>query len=378
MKKIIYLMLLGFLVSATFAQNKLSKSHSKTNLDCSVCHTCEVPTKLNPCLASCPREDVKVKTYKVADAPKVFVINNVHGEKNIYSAVNFAHKAHASMSEMSGGCETCHHYNPPGKIVKCSTCHTADRKEVDINMPDLKSAYHRQCMSCHQTWEEESRCENCHTLNDKYKSAIAKTEIVKTHKPIERPVTKVFKTSECKRGKVATFHHNDHINLFGLECVDCHQDESCESCHSQKSNFKKTVDVANHNRCESCHDTKSKNQCVKCHSNKESKPFNHFANTGFDINKYHSKNSCNSCHTKKGSYKGLNSECQNCHNWDEDNFNHSITGLQLNEDHIDNSCADCHEDDDGNLNYKKPTCTNCHEEDEGFVVPNKLPGKRVK
>ena len=172
MKNLIYLILLGFIASTSFGQSKLSKLHSKTNLDCSICHECETPTKTNPCLASCPRENRKARNYKITDAPNLFVINNIHGEKDIYGAVNLSHKIHAEMAEMSGGCETCHHYNPPSEIVKCSTCHETDRKEVNVNMPDLKSAYHRQCMDCHAEWEEESRCENCHTLNDDYKSAI--------------------------------------------------------------------------------------------------------------------------------------------------------------------------------------------------------------
>jgi Class III cytochrome C family len=374
MKKIIYLILFGFLASASFAQNKISKLHSKANLDCSICHACDTPTKTNPCLASCPRENNKTSTHKLSDAPSIFIINNLHGEKDIYGAVNFTHKSHAEMSEMSGGCETCHHYNPPGDIVKCSTCHEADRKKVDVNMPDLKSAYHRQCMDCHSEWEAESKCESCHTLNHDYKSSVAATEIVKVHKSVERPTAMVYETGECKRGKVATFHHNDHINLFGLQCIDCHQDESCQSCHNQKLEFKKVIDGSNHNRCATCHETEKKNNCVKCHSNKETKPFNHFVNTGFDINKYHSKISCSSCHKVSGKYSGLRANCQNCHDWDQDNFNHSITGLQLSDDHTDAECSDCHEDN----NYSKPTCTNCHEEDEGFIVPQKLPGERVK
>jgi hypothetical protein len=374
MRKLIYLILLGFFVSVTFAQSKLSKQHSKTNLDCSVCHVCEVPTKINPCLASCPRKNNTTAIHKLTDAPKVFEINNVNGEKDIYSAVTFSHKAHAEMSEMSGGCETCHHYNPPGKIVKCSTCHEAERKNVDVNMPDLKSAYHRECMDCHAEWEEESHCENCHTLNDTYKTSTLANTIVKMHEPVTRPVTKVYKTDKCKKGKVATFHHNDHINLFGLECANCHKDESCQSCHNQKPNFTKSVNGINHSRCENCHDTENTKQCIKCHSEKETKPFNHFANTNFDINKYHSKNSCQSCHKKEGKYSGLKSNCENCHNWNSDNFKHTITGLQLSEDHIDNECSDCHVDN----NYSNPTCDNCHDEDEGFVVPKKLPGKRIK
>jgi len=374
MKKLVYLIILTFLASNLIAQNKISKLHSKQKLDCTTCHECETPTKTNPCLALCPRDKSQPANYKVENAPKVFNINNIKGEKDIYGSVKFSHKMHAEMTEMSGGCVTCHHYNPPGKIVKCSFCHEVDRNKRPINMPDLKSAYHRQCMDCHQTWEKESKCENCHALNDKYISATSKKAVVGSSKKVERPITKVYKTKGCEKGQVVSFQHNDHIELFGFECKDCHQNETCESCHSQKPNFKRAKNEFKHSNCVSCHDTEDKNKCVKCHSDKESKPFNHFAKTGFDITKYHSKVSCNSCHTKKGSYSGLKSQCQNCHNWTGDNFDHAITGLKLSDDHIDLDCSDCHE----NNNYKKPTCSNCHDEADGFVVPKKLPGKKVK
>lgn len=374
MRKLFYLILLVFLASNLFAQNKLSKLHSKQNLDCSTCHECEVPTKTNPCLALCPRDRGKGTTHKVEDAPKVLEINKIKGEKDLYGAVNFSHKIHAEMSEMANGCVTCHHYNPPGKMVSCDFCHNTERSESKANIPDLKSAYHRQCMGCHTTWEEESRCENCHALNDEHKSTSTTSEIVKVHDSVTRPQTKVYETPNTNKGKVVTFHHNDHIELFGLECVDCHKDESCQSCHNQKPNFKKAENKVQHSSCNTCHETEDEKQCAKCHQESETKAFNHFAKTGFDLNKYHSKNTCSSCHKTKGSYTGLNSQCKNCHTWNNENFKHSITGLELNEEHSELDCTDCHE----NNNYKKPTCTSCHDESEGFIVPKKLPGKRIK
>jgi len=362
----------AILFSTSIAQNKLSKLHSKQKLDCIVCHECETPTKTNPCLAMCPRENVQVISYKVDDAPDTFTINNIKAEIDLYKAVSFSHKAHAEMSEMVDGCVTCHHYNPPGRIVKCNFCHETDRMKSKINMPDLKSAYHRQCMNCHSNWEDKSNCESCHKLNDNYKSQNSKLELVKTHTQPARPQTKVYKT-DSEKGKVVTFHHNDHIKLFGAKCADCHKNEGCESCHNQKPNLKK-LDIINHEECESCHNTDNDKQCVKCHKSNETKPFNHAVNTRFNLNKYHSKNSCRSCHKSKNNFKGLIAQCQSCHNCDEKNFKHSITGLQLSEDHLGLDCGDCH----ANNNYSKPTCIDCHEEDEGFVVPKKLPGKRVK
>jgi len=373
MRKLFLIILFIFLTS-TFAQEKLSKLHSTQKLECTTCHECEIPTKTNPCLALCPRDKSigTASVYNVEKAPKVFTINKIKGEKDIYSSVLFSHKSHAEMSKMDKGCITCHHYNPPGEIVKCTFCHEVDRNKSKINMPDLKSAFHRQCMACHQTWEKEPKCENCHILNGDYKSNISENT-TKTNS-IKRPITQIYKTEKYKNGKLVSFHHNNHIELFGLECTDCHKEESCQSCHNQKLDFKKTINTTKHERCESCHSTEIKKTCAKCHSQKEIAPFNHFINTGFDITKYHSKNSCNSCHKKAGNFSGLKALCQNCHKWNGDNFNHVITGLKLNDNHIDLECSDCHE----NNNYKKPTCLSCHDESEGFIVPQKLPGEKVK
>ena len=45
-----------------------------------------------------------------------------------YQPVTFSHKVHAQMSEMSGGCANCHHYNISGPILPCSDCHSVERK----------------------------------------------------------------------------------------------------------------------------------------------------------------------------------------------------------------------------------------------------------
>ena len=86
------------------------------------------------------------------------------GEKGgQYGPVHFAHKMHADMSEMSGGCYGCHHYNSTSMaILSCRECHPKARAREDISMPDLKGAYHRQCMDCHRQWNHSTDCNGCH------------------------------------------------------------------------------------------------------------------------------------------------------------------------------------------------------------------------
>ncbi len=85
------------------------------------------------------------------------------GISDLYDPVNFSHRAHAEMSGISGGCKMCHHYNPPGKIVNCEYCHEKERNRTDITKPDLKGAYHRQCIDCHKQWNKSTDCIQCHS-----------------------------------------------------------------------------------------------------------------------------------------------------------------------------------------------------------------------
>ena len=87
----------------------------------------------------------------------------------LYQPVPFDHQAHAKMSEMWDGCQTCHHRKPnpatrpadlpatrsqsdAEKIPRCSACHHATAPDATVGMPSLKGAYHRQCLNCHREW----------------------------------------------------------------------------------------------------------------------------------------------------------------------------------------------------------------------------------
>jgi len=67
--------------------------------------------------------------------------------------------------------------------------------------------------------------------------------------------------------------------------------------------------------------------------------------------------------------RNVNKNCLSCHkSWNNENFNHKVTGLVLDEDHIENDCEDCHINKNFNA---KPTCDNCHDE---ITYPERLPG----
>lgn len=376
-KSLIFILFLILCVSIN-AQQNLSKDHSKLNINCKTCHTCDVPTKSEPCLVPCPREKISTVYQKPEQTPAMIVIDQL---SNRYGPVYFSHRIHAQMSTMSGGCETCHHHNTSGPILQCNSCHPTSRKREDISLPDLKGAFHRQCMDCHREWSHENGCNTCHTLkkdlkNGKQQETLQKKYSEKSHPVVLEPTKIVFETKTDK-GKFVTFFHDDHTKKFGITCITCHKQESCTKCHDvkKKSNADitkisstKSVDEK-HKKCFTCH---KDDNCTTCHKNQIAAPFDHAKQTGWALNRFHINLACSKCHGDKMPYKKLNNNCTSCHtNWNNETFKHSVTGLQLNETHAELSCEDCHIDKNFAV---KPSCDNCH---ENYSFPKQKPGKLI-
>lgn len=365
--KILSMIMLIFLSNGLFAQNK---PHFVTqDLQCSTCHTCEVPTKNNPCVRECIREHLITVEHSASEAPENILINKLENIENIYQPVHFTHQLHAEMSHLSGGCQTCHHYNPPGRILSCNECHESERKRIDISKPDLKAAYHRQCIDCHRGWSHEVECLSCHAKIDESPTP-AKVSVKSAHPEIQTPNKLVIET-DCDEGNLVTFLHSEHVNLYGLECRTCHSNESCIECHDVAASDKGRLnDKETHEGCNACHDTDD--NCSFCHDQKERNGFNHKSRSGWELNNSHKNLSCAECHVKKGSFAGLNRNCITCHtDWSSDNFDHSVTGIILDEIHLENECSDCHIES----SYSKPSCDGCHDD---ISFPESIPGELVK
>ncbi len=366
MRLIILLMLIGA-VSVT-AQNRDNKRLSKDEIDCIFCHKCDTPTKIEPCLIHCPRNTIIKIYHSPEEAPENIEINKFGNALDLYSPVDFSHKSHAAMSEMNGGCSSCHHYTPKGRITPCSECHEIQRKRDDLSKPDLKAAYHRECVNCHSKWSHELKCRSCHKLNNIKEKREEK--FFEKYK-IEEPKILIFHTSD-EDIPIVTFFHSLHSNLTKLECYDCHKNVKCEKCHDvnkpEKFEFKKPATP--HETCAGCHDTERK--CELCHSAKAREKFDHYEQTGFSLAKYHEKLSCEKCHGKSKKVIKIDERCNSCHkNWSFKNFNHSIVGVYLDEIHSSFYCENCHI----NRNFSaKPVCSDCH--DDKYTYPEYLPGEK--
>lgn len=363
---IILFSLICFLTVKVQAQQ--NKNFGNGEIDCIFCHKCDTPTKTKPCLVHCPRNTIIKIYHSSEEAPNEIEINKFEDTLDLYTPVRFSHKLHASMSEMSGGCSSCHHYTPKGRITPCSECHESIRKREDLSKPDLKAAYHRECIDCHKKWSHESKCQSCHKLNNiKEKKELKFFEKYK----IEEPKILTFQTSD-EKAPVVTFFHSLHTNLTKLECNDCHRNVTCEKCHDvnkpEKFEFKKPE--IPHETCSGCHNPERK--CELCHSVKAREKFNHYIQTGFPLTKYHDKLNCEKCHGQNKKVKKIDDRCNSCHkNWSFRNFNHNVVGVYLDEIHSSFYCENCHINRDFSA---KPVCSDCH--DEKYKYPEYSPGKK--
>jgi len=349
--------------------NKTEFIQQVAKFTCSDCHLCDNPTLENPCLRICPRQWMKIKPGKplsVKQAPETILINAL---ENKYEPVQFSHKSHAEMAEMTEGCVTCHHYTPTDAAPPtCKTCHSQTITESGLDKPGLRAVYHQQCLQCHREWSGQNACESCHALKGSPDPEAKK--IAALFHPCKTPAKKVYQV-DLEDGPYVTFFHDFHANLYGVSCEKCHGKESCAGCH-YKGEVPAAIAAARegHEKCSACHDVEDDEKCTKCHAKTERKGFDHKKSAGWDLQVYHQELSCNSCHPAGKKIGKLARNCNKCHSqWNVENFDHSIVGLALDENHAEIECQECHQ----NRSFeKKPVCKSCHEEES---YPKDKPGK---
>lgn len=184
----------------------------------------------------------------MAEAPVTLRLGKGEGR---YGPVEFAHKTHAEMAALAGGCAACHHHSRSRRVEGCSECHAENRLREDPGTPDLQAARHRLCIDCHREWGGTAAdCASCHEAKPR------------------------------KRGAGAGWlSHRFHL---GLECGRCH-------------------------RRPGEYEGKSL-ECASCHAGWP-KGFKH-ASTGLALDEVHESLECAMCHTGKGYSRP---QCSNCH-----------------------------------------------------------------
>lgn len=286
-----------------------------------------------------------VPTSQPSDrGPDVVILRDL---VSTYEPVPFDHKGHARMAEMWDGCTTCHHRTPAattkpattlhgvktqaaaGTVPQCKSCHEISAKDVDLRMPNLKGALHRQCLNCHREWAHANGCSACHKQRDT-RIAAATTpapsvdDIVgRMHPPIPEPNEKLYKARFIPAvGVNVLFRHKEHSEAFGIRCVQCHRKDNCAHCHEGKKVT--TTPVAelpvhpgrtwkdSHGPCISCHKA---DNCRHCHFDEKAKAPAAFAHqtTGQMLDADHAKLKCGQCHANYKSTVAMSCGTANCH-----------------------------------------------------------------
>jgi hypothetical protein len=219
-------------------------------------------------------------------------------------------------------------------VPACKSCHEPLAKDTNLLMPNLKGAYHRQCLNCHREWAHANGCGACHRQRDPNRPIAATLATAPTvtditgrmHPPIPEPVeTKYVARFTPAVGRNVLFRHGEHTRTFGLKCVSCHREDSCATCHAAGATAA-TVPVSkrpvhpgrtwieSHGACVGCHQNDACRTCHYHYNDKPPAPFAHASATGQVLDKDHANLKCGQCHVMKlRSREGLSCGGASCH-----------------------------------------------------------------
>lgn len=211
--------------------------------------------------------DGKKDTSSSENVPETCTLGRL---TKIYDPVTFSHEMHTLVAE---DCVICHHHSKAGGTPTCRECHGVSSGSKELNIPELKDAYHRQCMGCHKEMEMgPTGCTECHAKKT--------TKIPPVKKKSEKePETYTLNGLE-KIYDPVIFSHGMHTD-FADNCATCHhhspagQTLSCGECHGAPFNPKNLnmpgLKGAYHLQCMGCHKEMGPMGCTECHAKKVSK-----------------------------------------------------------------------------------------------------------
>jgi hypothetical protein len=322
------------------------------------------------------------------------------------------------------------------KQIKCEDCHKNEFIKEKISQKTFGHSHlglKTDCLSCHADYHKGllgNDCTKCHNF-DSFKTPSgfdhqktnfpligqhAKISCEKCH-PKEVRNGETFQKFKGIKSKNCTDCHKDfHNGKFGIDCLQCHNQESfqdvksldhfdhnktdypllglhqkvdCKKCHKQ--NF--TIPVK-YQLCSDCHTDYHNGQfnaenkstdCRECHSIDGFSPslftIERHNQSEFRLEGGHLAQPCFACHKKTDRWEFRNigekcvdchedihkgeieesfypgQKCENCHSataWDQIKFDHTLTSFALEGKHAEQTCRKCHFDEksDGSFNQK--------------------------
>jgi hypothetical protein len=223
-------------------------------------------------IASYAGGEKKTEASSTENVPEIFTLGRL---AKIYEPVAFSHEAHTLMAE---DCATCHHHSEAGQTPSCNECHGASSGSKESDIPELKDAYHRQCMGCHREMDMgPTGCAECHTK--KVDKVVKATQEVPRKKKAEKGPEVLILDALEKRYEPVTFSHDMHT-LMADDCATCHhhsdpgQTLACGECHGDAFDPKNLnmpgLKGAYHLQCMGCHQEMDSGPtgCTECHGKK--------------------------------------------------------------------------------------------------------------
>jgi hypothetical protein len=176
-----------------------------------------------------------------------------------YEPVGFSHEKHSSFAD---DCASCHHNSPAGETPACGACHPASAGSTKSDAPELKEAYHKQCIDCHNEFGVgPTGCMECHTKKTVVKTTSAPGGKQPKLTVQDGPETCTINSLE-KIYQPVEFPHNLHAEMSG-DCTECHhhspagETPACGGCHGEPFNPKNLnmpgLKGAYHLQCLGCH-----------------------------------------------------------------------------------------------------------------------------
>jgi hypothetical protein len=105
--------------------------------------------------------DVLSDEYEASDMPHMKIVAKL--DAPIRSS-RLARQFHGTIDTTCAG---CHHHSPVGeRPPRCRACH-GESAAATLDKPDLKVAYHRQCIGCHIAMNiDKQGCTDCHASKE--------------------------------------------------------------------------------------------------------------------------------------------------------------------------------------------------------------------
>lgn len=154
----------------------LMEKGALTAFACTRCHAGPPPSEAASRLP--PAESLEPRLER--SSPECADMVEISGLSEKFEGVRFAHRRHIEKLETLIAssklavhfhgrqdlvCQGCHHHTPAGQTPpRCQSCHGTPFNPLNLFMPGIVGAYHRQCVGCHDQMgiTTVSSCTSCH------------------------------------------------------------------------------------------------------------------------------------------------------------------------------------------------------------------------